>query len=186
MIARQTLLTPALTPRKVNWHPAPSPPVNQPLSRQEKRVKPAARRVVTGEEAGRERAPDAAYRVDADHVESVVVAEVPLHPHHEKAQHARRGADHYRRNRPDVPRCRSYRDQAGDYAKRLCVVHAGQGQAQAHLLVRATANYPVPPGWESHPVGLEELTLAYLREPGVAALPGPTRMKNGEPTAVTR
>ena len=32
---------------------------------------------------------------------------------------------------------------------------------------------PVPRGWESHPVGLEELTLAYLREPNTG-LPGPS------------
>jgi len=28
--------------------------------------------------------------------------------------------------------------------------------------------------------------LAYLREPGAAALPGPARAKNAEPTEVTR
>ena len=56
------------------------------------------------------------------------------------------------------------------------VVHARRGEAQAHLLVRTNgADDPVPPGWEAHPVGLEELVLAYLREPGAAALPGPAR-----------
>src|SRR5579863_2712857 len=54
------------------------------------------------------------------------------------------------------------------------VVHVRRAEAQAHVLVRATAADPVPPGWEAHPVGLEELALAYLREPGAAALPGPT------------
>ena len=44
-------------------------------------------------------------------------------------------------------------------------MHVRRAEAQAHLLVRATADDPVPPGWEAHPVGLEELTLAYLREP---------------------
>jgi len=65
--------------------------------------------------------------------------------------------------------------EADGYAERLRVVHAGSGEAQAHLLVRTdgTAD-PVPPGWEAHSVGLEELVLAYLREPGAAALPGPT------------
>ena len=51
------------------------------------------------------------------------------------------------------------------------VVHVHRGQAQAHLLVRATAADPVPRRWEAHPVGLEELTLAYLREPRPAAPP---------------
>jgi ABC-2 type transport system ATP-binding protein len=44
----------------------------------------------------------------------------------------------------------------------------------AHLLVRNNeAAEPAPSGWEADPVGLEELVLAYLREPGAAALPGP-------------
>jgi ABC-2 type transport system ATP-binding protein len=60
--------------------------------------------------------------------------------------------------------------EADSYAGRP-VVHMRRGQAQAHLLVRATAADPVPPRWEAHPVGLEELTLAYLREPRPAAPP---------------
>ena len=81
--------------------------------------------------------------------------------------------------------------EAGRYAERLSVVHTRRGEAQAHLLVRATAADPVPPGWEAHPVGLEELALAYLREPGAAALPGPARarslpLETGEPSEVTR
>jgi len=66
------------------------------------------------------------------------------------------------------------------------VVHVRRGAAQAHLLVRATADGPVPPGWEAHPVGLEELALAYLREPGAAALPGPARSRDAEPSEVTK
>ena len=66
------------------------------------------------------------------------------------------------------------------------VVHARRAAAQAHLLVRATADDPVPPGWEAHPVGLEELALAYLREPGAAALPGPGRSRGTQPSEVTR
>ena len=66
------------------------------------------------------------------------------------------------------------------------VVHVRRAQAQAHLLVRATASDPVPPGWEAHAVGLEELALAYLREPGATALPGPARGRDAEPFEVTR
>jgi ABC-2 type transport system ATP-binding protein len=66
------------------------------------------------------------------------------------------------------------------------VVHVRRGAAQTHLLVRATADDPVPPGWEAHPVGLEELTLAYLREPDAGALPGPARSRNTQPSEVTR
>jgi ABC-2 type transport system ATP-binding protein len=66
------------------------------------------------------------------------------------------------------------------------VVHLRRGEVQAHLLVRSTADDPVPPGWEAHPVGLEELVLAYLREPGAAALPGPARGRHTQPSEVTR
>jgi ABC-2 type transport system ATP-binding protein len=80
--------------------------------------------------------------------------------------------------------------EAGQYAERP-VVHVRRGEAQAHLLVRATSDDPVPPGWEAHPVSLEELTLTYLREPGAAALPGPARgrpvpRESGQPSEVTR
>ncbi|MFI5062809.1 MAG: ABC transporter ATP-binding protein [Streptosporangiales bacterium] len=75
--------------------------------------------------------------------------------------------------------------EADQYADRP-VVHVRRGEAQAHLLVRATADDPVPPGWEAHPVGLEELALAYLREPGAAALPGPARGRGTQPSEVTR
>src|SRR5271169_2073089 len=57
----------------------------------------------------------------------------------------------------------------------LPVVHARQGEVQTHLLVRTTMDDRVPRGWESHPVGLEELVLGYLREPDASALPGPLR-----------
>jgi len=75
--------------------------------------------------------------------------------------------------------------EADRYAEQR-VVQARRGRAQAHLLVRATADDPVPPGWEAHPVGLEELVLAYLRDPGAAALPGPARGRAGQPTGVSK
>jgi ABC-2 type transport system ATP-binding protein len=68
------------------------------------------------------------------------------------------------------------------------VVHARSALAQAHMLVRTAPDDPLPPGWEAHPVGLEELALAYLREPGAAALPGPARGigREGERVGVAR
>jgi ABC-2 type transport system ATP-binding protein len=75
--------------------------------------------------------------------------------------------------------------EADGYAERP-VVYARRAGAQAHLLVRATADDPVPLGWEAHPVGLEELALGYLREPGAAALHGPARGRDTEPSEVTR
>ena len=75
--------------------------------------------------------------------------------------------------------------EADSYAERP-VVHVRRAAGTGHLLVRATADDPVPPGWEAHPVGLEELALAYLREPGAAALPGPARGRDAEPSEVTK
>jgi ABC-2 type transport system ATP-binding protein len=75
--------------------------------------------------------------------------------------------------------------QAGTYADRP-VVHVRRAAAQAHMLVRAPAGDPPPPGWDAHPVGLEELALAYLREPDATALPGPSRSRGAEPSEVTR
>jgi ABC-2 type transport system ATP-binding protein len=64
------------------------------------------------------------------------------------------------------------------------VVHTRRGEALTHLLVRAGPDDPVPPGWEAHSVGMEELALAYLREPGAASLPGPGR--GARPSEVAR
>jgi ABC-2 type transport system ATP-binding protein len=75
--------------------------------------------------------------------------------------------------------------EADRYAGRP-VVQVRRGEAQAHLLVRADANDPVPAGWEAHPVGLEELALAYLREPGAAVLPGPARDRKSQQAEVTK
>ena len=75
--------------------------------------------------------------------------------------------------------------EADRAAERLSVVHARRGETQAHLLTRTNGSTdPVPPGWEAHPVSLEELTLAYLREPGATSLPGPVRARHAEPTEV--
>jgi ABC-2 type transport system ATP-binding protein len=64
---------------------------------------------------------------------------------------------------------------ADDLAERSAVVHGHRAGTQAHLLVRGQrVAEPAPPGWEASPVGLEELVLAYLREPGASALPGPS------------
>jgi ABC-2 type transport system ATP-binding protein len=66
------------------------------------------------------------------------------------------------------------------------VVHAGRAEAQAHLLVQATADDPVPPGWTARAASLEELALAYLREPGAVALHGPGRDQGTVKSEVTK
>jgi ABC-2 type transport system ATP-binding protein len=77
--------------------------------------------------------------------------------------------------------------EADRYAGQLRVVQARRAAAQAHLLVEAIGPAtPVPPGWEAHPVSLEELVLAYLRAPGAADLPGPSLIQHTQPTEATR
>jgi ABC-2 type transport system ATP-binding protein len=54
-------------------------------------------------------------------------------------------------------------DEADRIAETLTVVQDKRAAAQAHLLVRIDdPDDPVPPGWEVHPVTVEELVLAYL------------------------
>ena len=66
--------------------------------------------------------------------------------------------------------------EAGDCTRRLNVIHARRGEALVHLLVRNNGvPAAIPPGWESHPVSLEELTLAYMRDPAAGAMPGRAR-----------
>jgi ABC-2 type transport system ATP-binding protein len=77
--------------------------------------------------------------------------------------------------------------EADTFTERLNLVHARSGEAQAHLLVRTSGTTdPVPPGWETHPVSLEELTLAYLREPAAATLPGPARTGDAKASQLTK
>jgi ABC-2 type transport system ATP-binding protein len=87
-------------------------------------------------------------------------------------------------------------DEADRFTGQLHVVQTRRAGAQAHLLVRTGGPAdPVPPGWEAHPVTLEELVLAYLRSPDNEVRPGlalarPLRpgLQPGqdEPTEVTR
>ena len=78
--------------------------------------------------------------------------------------------------------------EADSYAQRP-VVHLRRAGSQARLLVRASAGDPVPPGWTARAVSLEELALAYLREPGAVALHGtltPGRDQGTEKSEVTK
>lgn len=61
-------------------------------------------------------------------------------------------------------------------AQKWNVVHASRDASRVHLRVRCdSTSDPVPAGWEARPISLEELTIAYLREPDAAAMPGPSR-----------
>ncbi len=77
--------------------------------------------------------------------------------------------------------------QADELAGRLPVVQAMRTSAQARLLVRAdAATLRLPYGWQADTVGLEELTMAYLRAPDATALPGPARRPVSHAAEVNR
>ena len=70
---------------------------------------------------------------------------------------------------------------AGDGLSPVWVLRTG---AQVHAVVRGTrpGRPLVCDGCEVHPIRLEELVLAYLREPGASVLPGPeTAVAGGRP-----
>ncbi|SEK71954.1 ABC transporter ATP-binding protein [Nonomuraea pusilla] len=69
-------------------------------------------------------------------------------------------------------------EQADTVAQRFPVVRDRRTSAQAHLLIRTSNPSAAPPGWQRHPIGLEELVLAYMREPSASALPGPARARS--------
>jgi ABC-2 type transport system ATP-binding protein len=77
--------------------------------------------------------------------------------------------------------------ESGRYTRQWNVVHESSAASLVRLLVRYDGTSdPVPPGWEARSVTLEELTMAYLREPGAAALPGPARGRGADPSEVTK
>jgi ABC-2 type transport system ATP-binding protein len=62
--------------------------------------------------------------------------------------------------------------QADRVAARLSPIQDKRAGAQAHLLIRRAGcanDGATPPGWEAHPVSLEEVILAYLRPTGGSA-----------------
>jgi ABC-2 type transport system ATP-binding protein len=73
------------------------------------------------------------------------------------------------------------------YARRWNVVHATSAASLVRLLVRYDGiSKAVPPGWDARAVTLEELAMAYLREPGAAAEPGRARGWSAEPSEVAK
>jgi hypothetical protein len=73
------------------------------------------------------------------------------------------------------------------YARQWDVVHASTATSQIHMLVRSDRTPdPVPPGWETGPVTLEELALAYIQSPGAVGLRGPARGWDTDRSDVTR
>jgi ABC-2 type transport system ATP-binding protein len=77
-------------------------------------------------------------------------------------------------------------DDVGRLQDQLPVVHAQVSGRRAQILVRTTDLTESPSGWERDDVGLEELVLAYLREPAAANLPGPIAAAARHVSDVTR
>ncbi len=63
--------------------------------------------------------------------------------------------------------------EAGRISELFPVVQAQQAGRHTEVLVRTAGAAEPPSGWESHDVTLEELILAYLRDPTASVLPGP-------------
>lgn len=62
------------------------------------------------------------------------------------------------------------------------VVRSERAGRRVHLLIRAPGGTgTLPPGWETGPVTLEELILAYLRTPQACAPPVPFLVSTGRP-----
>jgi ABC-2 type transport system ATP-binding protein len=77
--------------------------------------------------------------------------------------------------------------EAERYTRQWNVVHESSAASLVRLLVRYDgASDPAPPGWEARAVTLEELAMAYLREPGAGALPGPARGWGAKPSEVAK
>jgi ABC-2 type transport system ATP-binding protein len=76
--------------------------------------------------------------------------------------------------------------EVGQLGPTFEVVHSYRGSSQAQVVARFRPPAAVPDGWQAHPVTLEELVLAYLREPGASALPGPEALGADAVTGVTR
>jgi ABC-2 type transport system ATP-binding protein len=66
------------------------------------------------------------------------------------------------------------------------VVHARRGEVQTQLIVQTTGSDRVPSGWESHPVGLEELALAYLARTRLLGAPSAFNSIDDTGSEVTR
>jgi ABC-2 type transport system ATP-binding protein len=77
--------------------------------------------------------------------------------------------------------------EADRFAEGIDIVHALHSKAQTQFLIRTNGSVnAIPPSWHTRPITLEELAMAYLREPGAASLPGPSRAQFAEPTEVAR
>jgi ABC-2 type transport system ATP-binding protein len=64
-------------------------------------------------------------------------------------------------------------DEADRIRQLFPVVQAREAGRRTSLLARTPGAAELPGGWDSDDVTLEELILAYLRDPSASILPGP-------------
>ncbi len=64
-------------------------------------------------------------------------------------------------------------DEASRVGEHLCVVHAEEAARRVQLLVRHVQPIETPVGWEVDVPSLDELVLAYLRDPSLVGRSGP-------------
>jgi ABC-2 type transport system ATP-binding protein len=62
----------------------------------------------------------------------------------------------------------------------LSVVETQRAGRHAQLVIRCSQRTQTPHGWEMSQLSLEELVLAYLREPSASRLPGPTGLVSSD------
>jgi ABC-2 type transport system ATP-binding protein len=64
-------------------------------------------------------------------------------------------------------------DHVDDVVERFPVIAVQRSRRRTQFLVRANGATELPSGWERNEVSLDELVLAYLRDPSATALSGP-------------
>ncbi len=73
------------------------------------------------------------------------------------------------------------------YARQFRVIQAQRAETQAHLLVRTGGTTDTMPlNWESHPITLQELVMAYLRAPVGDQRSGPSLVQDNKRRKVAR
>ncbi len=64
-------------------------------------------------------------------------------------------------------------DEADRVVEQFVVIQSQHAGRQSQFVVRANASAELPGGWVAENISLDELVLAYLREPSATALSGP-------------
>jgi ABC-2 type transport system ATP-binding protein len=77
-------------------------------------------------------------------------------------------------------------EQADRVGELFPIVQAREAGRRAELLVRVAGPAFPPSGWETSGVTLEELVLAYMRDPSESVLPGPSALPAGARHEVTQ